>query len=106
MGQVLDEFNDILKKKDDIILSIAIELRSALVKASPVDTGNLKASWSPIKKTDDGYKIENTATYATIALSERIVVQGKTYGSEQNPAGIDPIIMYYSELLQEKLNNL
>lgn len=106
MGQVLDEFNDILNKKDDIILSIAIELRSALVKLTPVDTGNLKASWSPVKKTDDGYKIENTANYATIALSERIKVDGKLYGSEQNTAGVDPTILFYSELLQERLDKI
>lgn len=106
MGQVLDEFNDIIKKKDDILLSVAIELRSALVKASPVDTGNLKSSWNPIEKTDDGYKIENTAIYATIALSERVVINGKQYGSEQFPQGYTALVIQYNEILQKKLEQI
>ena len=78
---LLSEFEGIERKKDDIVLSVAIELRAELVKSTPVGnpslwktkyppknyiSGNLKASWTPIKKTNDGYVFSNTALYATI----------------------------------------
>lgn len=103
---LLKEFDEIIDKKDKVLLAVAIELRSALVKATPVDTSFLKSSWQPVRKTDDGYVISNTALYADIVLAGRRIVQGKTYGSNQLPEGIQPIIQKYNEILQEKLKEI
>lgn len=103
---LLSEFEEIEKKKDDIVLSVAIELRAELVKSTPVDSGNLKASWTPIKKTNDGYIFSNTAIYATIIFDGRRTVRGKTYGSEQLPEGIAPLLEKYNGILQRKLKEI
>lgn len=103
MGDILKEFEAIERKKDDAILSVAIELRAELVKSTPVDTGNLRGSWTALTKTDDGYRFGNSAIYADIVLTGRRIVNGKTYGSEQLPEGIAPIIQKYNEILQQKL---
>lgn len=100
---LLSEFEEIERKKDDIVLSVAIELYSELVKSTPVDSGNLKASWISPKKTNDGYIIQNTALYASIVLAGRRVVRGKTYGSLQMSEGVEPIIEKYNNMLQIKL---
>lgn len=100
---LLSEFEEIEQKKDDAIFVVAFELYSELVKSTPVDTSFLRQSWiAPIKK-DDGYIIQNTAKYADIVLAGRRVVRGKTYGSNQLPEGIEPILEKYSNILQIKL---
>ena len=103
---LLSEFEDIVKKKDLVLLAVATELRSALVKATPVDTGNLKASWSPLIKTDNGYRLSNTAIYADIRLEGYRIINGKQYGSLKFPEGFRPILAKYGEILQQKLKEI
>lgn len=103
---LLKEFDKIIDKKDKILLAVAIELRSALVKATPVDTSFLKSSWQPVRKTDDGYIISNTALYADIVLTGYRIVNGKQWGSRKLSSGIAPIIAQYNEILQQKLSEI
>lgn len=103
---LLDEYNQILAKKDKILAEIAIELFAELVNATPVKTGNLRNSWVAPQKTKDGYVITNTAIYADIRLTEYRVVRGKQYGSLQFPNGIEGIISKYNSILQTRLNRI
>ena len=100
---LLDEFDDIQKLHDKVLGETAINLYGELVEATPIDTGNLKASWKAPSKTKDGYKIENSAIYADIRLHKRVKVNGIMYGSLQFPDGISPIIHKADIQLQEDL---
>lgn len=102
---LLSEFNAIKKKKDRIIAKSATNLFPKLVKITPVKKGNLKASWT-IDKKNDGWLINNSALYASIVLRKREKIRGKTYGSEQFPDGIEPIIKLADKKLQQELKDI
>ena len=100
---LLDEYNDIVKLHDKVLLSTAVDLRADLIPSTPADTGNLRASWKPVEITKDGYKIENSAIYADVRLHARVKVNGMLYGSEQFPMGISPIIHKHDIQLEKDL---
>lgn len=126
---LLSEYNNILSETDKVMGQIAVALHGQLIKETPVGDpslwlvnqgkdkanwsvpenytgGFLKQSWTPVERVKNGYIFSNTAIYADIALHERTVVRGKTYGSLQNPAGIDPTIKYYEKLLEQELKGI
>ncbi len=112
MGELLNEFDDIIKKQDDVVYEVATNLLSTMRTpalrggGSPVDTGNLRASWTKLEKIKDGYQFTNTATYADILASGRRKVNGRWYGSEQMPDGIAPIIEKHNSILQKRLKGI
>ncbi len=79
--------NDIDKELRDMTK----ELRGVVKEATPVKTGALKKSYSPVKKVSQWrYEIENKADYA-----DQILYKGRTgpgRGSLQLPAGLAPVI--------------
>jgi hypothetical protein len=77
------------------------ELYNDLVNATPVDTGNMKASW-----TKDGLDIENSASYATEIAGGRRVVGNKTLGSISLVDGFDPIIYRSDAILDDTLGRI
>lgn len=103
---ISEELNIIYKKQKKVIDKIASDFFSELVHHTPVKTGTLKGAWS-IEETKDGWLISNNMEYATIVLDSRMrIVAGKRYGSEQFPAGIDPIIDKYNIIMEVELKKI
>ena len=103
---LLSEYENILTQQEQIMGQIANALHGELVKVTPVDTGFLKQSWTPVERVKNGYIFSNTALYADVALHERTIVRGKMYGSEKFPQGVDPTIKYYDKLLEQELKGI
>ncbi len=112
MGDLLNEFDDIIKKQDNVVYEVATNLLSTMRTpaerggGSPVDLGHFRSSWTKLKKIKDGYQFTNTATYADILATGRRKVNGKWYGSEQLPDGIAPIIEKHDVILQRNLKGI
>ena len=101
---LMDEFNDIIRKEEKVVASVAIDLHSELKKITPVDTGVLRQSWTAPVKVSDGWTFSNTQSkYGEIILGGLRTINGKTYGSKQLPLGIDPTLEKTELELQRKL---
>lgn len=103
MSDLLNELNDIDKKRQKVVDEIAAELLNEVTKKTPVKSGNLKNSWELIED-GDGWIVFNSAIYASFALAPRISEQGISQGSDQFPAGVQPTIDKYDRELQRRLN--
>jgi len=97
--------NELNLKINKTINRIVVDLYNELVKNTPRDTGQLATSWS-FNKLGDGWIISNDKEYASIIFEGRRLVAGKMYGSEQLPAGIDPILLKYNIILTNELNKI
>ncbi len=112
MGDLLNEFDEIIEKQDNILFEVSTNLLSTMrISArrgggSPVDTGHFRSSWTEVEKRQDGYQFTNTATYADVLAGGRREVNGKWYGSRQLPNGIKPIIQKHDEILTKKLKGI
>lgn len=105
---LLSEFDEIMIKEDRIVKSTAIELHSQLVKVTPVDTSNLKSSWTAVRKTEDGYSFGNTENVygADVIFRGLRTVNGRTYGSKNLPDGIQPFLDSAEIQLQKDLKGI
>jgi hypothetical protein len=87
------EIKAIEKEAEKKLKEVVEEFTDRIQIMSPVDTGNLKDNFQEPKKTSKGYKIINSAPYATsILIYGRREEDGKMVGSEQLPDGILPHI--------------
>ena len=85
---------------DKEVREIGKGLRKVVKEATPVKTGQLKKSFTPlikIKKWD--YAIQNTQDYADLILRRGRIGPGR--GSLKLPKGLMPVIVQYFE---SKLN--
>ena len=106
-----NEFNAILSARDKLATSSALNLHSDLVEASPVDEGELRASWQLPKKTGlRSWIISNTAPHAIPIDGGRreVIVNGtsRMIGSDQLKDGFDPIVRITEKQIQKDLNKL
>lgn len=111
-----DEFNkeleEILNKQNEVLSASAIELRNSLIRATPVDTGSLRANWQQPKKLSKyKFRIYNNSEYASVIDGGRRQIQTKNgtpkmIGSEQLPNGFMPIIRNHEKKLQNQLNRI
>lgn len=71
-------------------------LRKVVKEATPVKTGQLKKSYTPLIKVKKwNYAIQNEQDYADLIL--RIGRVGPGRGSLQLPSGLKPVIIQYLE---------
>lgn len=106
------ELDSIVAKYEETTKIGAIELHNTLVKATPVDTGNLRASWKlPEKIGKYKWEIVNTAEYASdINQGRRQIVTNKGnykwVGSEQLPEGYEQHIKDFDKSFQKLLDRI
>jgi len=105
------EFAKIEKKRDHLIKSATVNLRSDLIEVSPEDQGELKASWEQPKQIGK-YKwvITNIAPHALIIDDGRrpVHINGKDkwVGSERLPYGYSPTIEITEKALDKEFKKL
>ncbi len=99
------EMERISKERDDVLQSAALELYTAVVEASPVDTEELKSSWElPVKVDPNTYVIRNIAPHGIIIDGgRRVDSDGVMRGSEQLPNGYGPIVKQFENRLNRML---
>ena len=113
------ELDLILKKQEIVTATIATDLLGELVSASPVGQpslwknpdsapsgytgGQLRRNWT-IAKTGNVWEINNNAQYAERRVSP--LSPDGYYGSQQFPAGVQPIIDKADRKLQSDLNKI
>ena len=105
MTNIVQAMDQLQIKINQTVNEVAVDLYNELVRVTPVDTGQLRTSWT-FEKTALGYLLSNNMQYASIIFEGRRIVAGKTYGSKQLPAGLDPILMKYNIILTNKLNKI
>jgi hypothetical protein len=100
-----DIHNEIEKLKDRMYSEFGDEvekLQDEISLMTPIDTGNLKDSWTPPRRTGKGiYTLNNYAEYAN-----QILVLGRTgpgKGSLQLPLGIYPHIRKWKKRMEAKI---
>lgn len=106
------EYKEIERKFDHSVRSGVFELKSRVIEASPVDTGDLKRSFTPPRKI---------AKYSWIATSSNLIyapiigrgrrqvfVNGalKFVGSNKLPYGYEPIVREVSQIIQKDLDGI
>lgn len=89
------------KQVSKITKKLSVSIRQAMIRATPVDSGEAKTSWTPLSKVEGGWSFGNIAPYAyylehgsepgkkpwpTVG-SSTVFYQGKIYSS-QAPGGI------------------
>lgn len=99
------EFNQMIDKSDVIIAEMAANLLAELIKRTPVDSGQLKASWDIIK-VNSGFLLNNNMNYASFIFNGRRLVMGKMLGSAQMPDGVYPLIQNFNNELNKRLKEL
>jgi len=81
--EIKQDVNQDIKNKLEI-------LRDDMIMATPVDTGNLRSSYSQVIQLDeDSFEISNNAEYADFILSPEY------HHSKQLPEGLEPIIQQW-----------
>lgn len=104
------EFNKVREARLDLtVKSAVVNLYSDLVEASPVDTGELKASWQPPEQVGKRkWVVRNIAPHATVIDDglRKVPVNGKQkeVGSPQLPYGFSPIIEITEKELQKRFD--
>ncbi len=104
------EFDKVKEARlDHTLRSAVVNLYSDLVESSPVDSGELKASWQPPKEVGKRrYVIRNIAPHAYVIDGGRRPVQIRgnevMVGSDQLPKGFSPIVEITEKALQRKFN--
>lgn len=88
---------------DAEILRAAKAFHANIVRAWPVDTGTSRIAWQPPMKDKDAYVVRNDVDYSTVLWQGRHTVNGKTYGSNQMPAGGVPI---YNAVVSQMMKNI
>lgn len=98
ISRELRKFPGALEK---FITDVTKRVRSAIVEGTPVDTGEARASWGPIKKNEGGLSFQSTVPYM-LHLEKgstpgeqpwptpgpKTVMQGGKIYSSQAPGGI------------------
>lgn len=108
--QIGKEFDELREKRlDNAVKASALNLYGDLVKASPVDTGELRAGWQLPKQTGKRkWVIRNIAPHAYVIDGGRREIPFrdgvKMVGSEQLPTGFRPVIEVTEKALQRKFN--
>lgn len=105
MGAILNDLNQIIRQKDKVVSTVALDLYNELVNATPVQTGYLRGGWE-LKEFQDGtIIIDNPVEYAEIRLLPLITDDNGSIiqGSKQFSAGIEGILDKYERILQQKL---
>lgn len=109
--QIGKEFDELREKRlDHTVKSATVNLYSDLVKASPVDTGELKASWqTPEQMGKRKFVIRNIAPHAQIIDGgyRKVPTQDggeKSVGSRELKNGFGPIIEQTEKALQRKFD--
>jgi hypothetical protein len=106
---VLEEFDAeldaLLKKRDKIAKTEAVEMHRDVVSATPVDTGHLKGSWEWIPGKYK-YITQTNVEYAPVIDGGRRMIGGKMQGSEQLPNGWQPIIKRHRENITKLLRRI
>jgi len=105
------EFNAILSKRNDVGAAGALDMYSAVVKASPVDEGELKASWELPKKIKlNVWRVGNFAPHSIVIDGGRRLIPYKNGmkmgGSEQLPDGYSPVIKRVEKHIQKELDRI
>ena len=99
------DFTNMITQSDVVIAEVAANLLAELIKRTPVDTGELKATWD-MRPILDGWLLTNNMNYASFIFNGIRVVDGKTLGSLQMPDGVYPIIQKYNLEVQRRLDLL
>lgn len=105
------EFEKIEKKRDHLIKSAVVNLRSDLIEVSPEDKGELKASWEQPKEVGKGkWIITNIAPHAQVIDDGRrqVPINGveRWVGSERLPHGFSPTIEVTEKALAKEFKKL
>ena len=107
IGKEFDKVREL--KLDRVVKSATVNLRSDLIEASPVDTGELKGSWEqPIQTGKIKWVIRNIAPHATVINDGLRVMtvndKNREVGSPQLPYGFSPVIEITEKALQKEFN--
>lgn len=107
IGKEFDHLKEV--RLDRTVKSAVLNLRSDLIEASPVDTGELKGSWEqPEQISKRKWVIRNIAPHASVINDglRKIPVNGKEreVGSPQLPYGFGPVIEITEKALQRTFN--
>lgn len=105
--QIEAEHKRILAQRDNAVEEASLDMYSSVVKASPVDSGELRDGWELPKKIADGYIVSNIAPHAyVIDGGRRLYADGVVRGSEQLPDGYAPIIKEVEERLNKRIKEI
>jgi len=106
-----NEFDAILSKRNEVVATGALDMHSAVVKASPEDTGELKRSWElPKEIRSNVWRVGNYAPHSIIIDGGRrkVPYSGgmKDIGSERLKDGYTPIIKRVEKHIQKELDRI
>lgn len=101
-----NEFDSLISDSEFIIAEVVADLYAELIKRTPVDTGQLKASWNLDKLSDGSWLLSSNLQYADIIFRGRRMIMGKQVGSLQLPDGVYPIIASFNSELENRLKGL
>lgn len=76
-----------------------------LYKPAGYSGGQLKTSWD-LTPQGEGWRLSNNMEYASVIFAGRRLVAGKMYGSEQLPAGLDPVLAKYNRILEREFERI
>jgi hypothetical protein len=105
---ISQELNSIYDEQMRVVGIVANDMLSELIHVTPValvNGGSLKGAWD-IQTITNGYRLSNNLEYADVIFDGRRLVAGKWYGSEQLPAGLDPILAKYNLILERELDGV
>jgi hypothetical protein len=105
MATVTEAMERLKIEYQKVLGTVVIDMFNEFVHVTPVDTGQLKTSWS-MKKKGDGWVLTNNMEYASIIFDGLQFVAGRMYGSNQLPMGLDPVIFKYNKILEDKLKGI
>ncbi len=92
MNTVTEEFKIEVGKDLKRVNSRVVKLYSDLKVASPIRSGDFRIDWKLTRPDPFNWKIENNMKYASILWWGRREMNGKMYGSDQWPAGGEPML--------------
>lgn len=97
------EFDQVLDERNRIAKTMAVELHRAIIMETPVDTGDLKKSWTFSVVRPTRFRSETNVEYAPEIDAGRRQVAGRWYGSAQLPKGYEPLIRTHLGILHRRL---
>ena len=91
----------------DVVEQETRKLRADLIRRNPVDTGEMKGSWTFLQTTPNGFHFGNTADHADIIALGRRRLGNRWYGSIQGfgNAGIAPVLLRTELEIARRLND-